>query len=135
MRANRTRSVVLPDSGRAAQVARTTVTELLTESGLTDPDVAYTAVLLASELAANAWRHARTATGGERRFHLEACLSAATLRVRVSDSDHAAPALRPATVSDTDGRGLNLIQALAKEWGVTPTPGGKSVWFVLDLPG
>jgi hypothetical protein len=33
----------------------------------------------------------------------------------------------------TSGRGLSLVDALASEWGVHPSPPGKTVWFELRL--
>jgi anti-sigma regulatory factor (Ser/Thr protein kinase) len=46
--------------------------------------------------------------------------------------------LRPATTGPDlllaeGGRGLQLIEALADEWGVIAITGGKQVWFRLDL--
>lgn len=132
----RKRSVVLPDSATAAGAARAVVESLLLEHGVNpEDDNAYTAKLLASELAANAFQHARGGALARRHFRLEASVSGSTLRVRVTDTDSTVPAPRVADLWQTSGRGLRLVQALAKEWGVLPTPAGKAVWFVLDLAG
>jgi hypothetical protein len=37
-------------------------------------------------------------------------------------------------VDDEHGRGLLLVSLMAKRWGTRPTPHGKAVWCVLDLP-
>jgi hypothetical protein len=37
-------------------------------------------------------------------------------------------------VDDEHGRGLLLVSLVAKRWATRPTPGGKAVWCVLDLP-
>jgi serine phosphatase RsbU (regulator of sigma subunit)/anti-sigma regulatory factor (Ser/Thr protein kinase) len=53
------------------------------------------------------------------------------VRVEVEDASRAFPVLsRPSTDTMT-GRGLSLVAALAREWGVTESPGGKVVWAEL----
>lgn len=84
------------------------------------------AILLTSELVSNAVRHAGTRvivnfdTGGH------------TLRVEVADSVERPPQPRQADPLAEGGRGLELVDALAANWGVDGRPGGKSVWFELD---
>ncbi|MFB8239426.1 ATP-binding protein [Kitasatospora purpeofusca] len=92
-----------------------------------------TALLLLSELATNACRHA----DAPRDRHLLvgcAVLDDLTLRIEVSDADPRLPTPRPAGPEDECGRGLELVAALATTWGAHPRgPGriGKTVWFEL----
>lgn len=86
-----------------------------------DPDEA--AVLLTSEIVANAVRHAATACAV--RVDLEGDL----LRVEVADGSPALPRLRTPAASDLGGRGLVLVESFARHWGAEPTSTGKVVWF------
>ncbi|MFJ1705598.1 PAS domain S-box protein [Kitasatospora sp. NPDC088346] len=86
-----------------------------------------TACLLSSELIANAVRHARGPIG--LRLHR----TAGELTVEVADASPALPAPRIADCSSEDGRGLSLVEALARSWGTRPTGTGKTVWFTLPL--
>ncbi|MFF2212174.1 ATP-binding protein [Streptomyces antibioticus] len=54
-----------------------------------------------------------------------------TVRIEVTDRSPARPVKREPGESETGGRGLALVEALALDWGVTPRPVGKSVWAVL----
>jgi anti-sigma regulatory factor (Ser/Thr protein kinase) len=51
--------------------------------------------------------------------------------VRVEVHDHSSrPPLRRLALPDAEsGRGLALVEALSKRWGVQPEEGGKAVWF------
>lgn len=96
----------------------------------TDPlagDVAETVALMVSELATNSVQHADTAfvVGVE---HAEG-----VLRVEVSDESPGEPLVRSPAPSQTTGRGLWIVAALADSWGVTDAGAGsgKTVWFTL----
>jgi hypothetical protein len=81
--------------------------------------------LLLSELATNAVVHARSG------FEVSASLNG-TLRVAVADADaEGRPIVRASLPTAERGRGLALVTALSARWGVTPTEGGKQVWFEL----
>jgi hypothetical protein len=57
-------------------------------------------------------------------------LTGAIARVEVTDRSEAAPVPRRSSVDDDSGRGLALVQALARRWGTSRQPGGgKTVWF------
>ncbi|WP_327680839.1 ATP-binding protein [Kitasatospora sp. NBC_00458] len=89
------------------------------------------ALLLLSELATNACRHADAPRD---RLILVGCsvLDGSTLRIEVSDADPRLPVPRRAGPEDETGRGLELVAALATAWGAHPRgPGhiGKTVWF------
>ena len=86
-------------------------------------------MLLANELVTNAIVHAHT----ELRLRLE--LRGDWLHIAVRD--HNPRLLRLVTVPDAEaegGRGLWLVDQLARAWGVQPHPGGgKVVWCTLKL--
>jgi hypothetical protein len=53
----------------------------------------------------------------------------------VADSSEEPPAPRDAAPEDTSGRGLHLVEAMARAWGVErEREDGKIVWFELDVP-
>jgi anti-sigma regulatory factor (Ser/Thr protein kinase) len=85
------------------------------------------AELMTSELATNSVRHARSD------FELAIHRSRDEIRVEVSDHGEGRPVLRSPTVRDQSGRGLQIVQALAEDWGIAPSPNGKLVWFTLPL--
>jgi anti-sigma regulatory factor (Ser/Thr protein kinase) len=85
------------------------------------------AELMTSELATNSVRHARS------EFELAIHLSREEIRVEVSDHGQGRPVLRSPTAREHSGRGLQIVQALAEDWGVAPSPNGKLVWFTLPL--
>lgn len=86
------------------------------------------AVLVVDELVTNALLHARTP------FDVEVQLRPHALLVAVADDSPDAPDPRSATVDAENGRGLALVDAVARSWGVLPRLGGKVVWAVLDGP-
>jgi anti-sigma regulatory factor (Ser/Thr protein kinase) len=83
------------------------------------------AELLTTELVANVARHAVTSVD------VNVLWDDPTLRVEVHDASSDLPALVDEPGED-GGYGLRLISALAREWGVTRTDGGKAVWFRVD---
>ena len=87
------------------------------------------AVLVASELAANAVTHADSG------FRIRISLAPTTLRIDVSDSGEGTPEPQRLSISEEHGRGLHLIDALTTAWGLDDAPGiGKVVWAELALP-
>jgi anti-sigma regulatory factor (Ser/Thr protein kinase) len=82
-----------------------------------------TAALLVSELASNAVRHAATP------FHVLVGRSEHTVEVAVCDSGAGVPAVRDPDA--TGGRGLTIVEAFARDWGVHRQRGGKAVYFHL----
>ena len=92
-------------------------------------NICATAALLTSELVTNAIRY-----GGSRAV-LEAMSPGGLLRVSVRDDNPALPVvgLHPSLTAES-GRGLQLVNALADDWGVEDVDGGgKAVWFELRL--
>jgi hypothetical protein len=87
-----------------------------------------TAVLLASELVTNAVR------AGCRHLGLRLAVHRAEVRVAIDDDAGGVPRPRLAGIDDVGGRGLTIVGALSRGWGVEPTAAGKSVWADIDLP-
>ncbi|MGW7417602.1 ATP-binding SpoIIE family protein phosphatase [Streptomyces sp. NPDC054863] len=84
--------------------------------------------LLVSEVVTNAVRYA------ERPVTLR-LLRTDVLRCEVGDDSPQLPRQRRARDTDEGGRGLFLVNRLAKKWGATRLSSGKVVWFELALPG
>jgi anti-sigma regulatory factor (Ser/Thr protein kinase) len=86
------------------------------------------AALIVSELATNAIRHARQG------FTVRVQTTATELRAEVTDAGQGVPRPRSPEPLDPTGRGLQIVDSLAQDWGVRArTGGGKTVWFTLDL--
>lgn len=60
-------------------------------------------------------------------------LAGRRLRSVVADGSRRVPVPRRTEANDPTGRGLQLVEVLAEEWGVETTAGGKAVWFEVDL--
>jgi hypothetical protein len=84
------------------------------------------AVLLASELVANAIRHQAGETA-----ELVIDGTCGQLRVDVHDTSGALPVPMDAPADAEGGRGLMLVAALSTDWGFYRTPAGKAVYFTL----
>ena len=86
-------------------------------------------MLLTSELATNAVRHAGTD------FTVTVVLEDGVLAVSVADRS-SSPAVASSGMPGTgvrSGRGLVLVSTYATEWGVDLTADGKVVWFTMVL--
>ena len=116
----------LPGEATSAAEARRFVAARLAEAGL--DEVVDTAVLLVSELVANAVLHAHTDLVVVVRIDEE------LITVEVHDGSAGAPAPKHYSSLSGTGRGLVLVEALADGWGMEPTHGGKFVWFELRRP-
>ncbi|OIK05445.1 ATP-binding protein [Streptomyces monashensis] len=97
------------------------------------PDRAEDVRLCVSELATNALVHG-TAPGHGFLVKLDA--DEEVVRLEVHDSRRQHPEARQAAGTDTSGRGLILVNALADGWGVEErTPFGKIVWSCFKATG
>ncbi|QMU70249.1 ATP-binding protein [Streptacidiphilus sp. P02-A3a] len=98
--------------------------------GLTE-ETAATLELLVTELVANAIQHGEVTSGT-----VEVGVAARPGRVLVvaSDSSRVVPRARGAGGTEESGRGMQLIEALADDWGCELRATGKDVWLVLSLP-
>jgi PAS domain S-box-containing protein len=62
---------------------------------------------------------------------LAVLVDASGLRVEVADSDTHVPMISSYDAMSSTGRGLQLVDQLADQWGVESRPGGKVMWFHL----
>jgi anti-sigma regulatory factor (Ser/Thr protein kinase) len=86
-----------------------------------------TATLAVSELVTNALRHGQGDSVG-----LRVTRSDDELRIEVTDGNSTPARLSEAGEAAENGRGLLLIAALAKEWGVSPD--GRMTWCSFAIP-
>lgn len=114
-----------PDEG-ATRAARRFLRERLTAVPVPEPPLE-DGLLLASELVTNAVLHART------EIDLRYVVERTSVRIEVEDGNTRHPIAVATPADATSGRGLGLVHALAKKWGVDGTDDGKIVWFELPI--
>ena len=117
----------LPAGPLSARAARQFVQAGLAAKGLRSDD----AELVTSELVTNVARH----VGAD--FVLELKINGC-VRIEVADASRAIPAVADVDVEAERGRGLFIVAALARAWGVAATARGKRIWVELEaepLPG
>jgi anti-sigma regulatory factor (Ser/Thr protein kinase) len=91
------------------------------------------AALVVSELLSNAIRHAQPLPGASLQVAWE--VDEGAIEVAVSDGgSHATPRPTHASVSAVGGRGLDIVEFLARTWGVRTDAAGLTVWAVLAAP-
>src|SRR5215471_8796673 len=88
-------------------------------------------ILCLSELAANAVLHSSSRRPGGTFTVRIGSRPGADIRLEVEDDG--GPWLAPAP-DPGSGRGLDIIGALAAEWGVATSPRGRTVWARFDCP-
>ena len=72
---------------------------------------------------------------GDKEFTLRLRRGAESVWVEVFDQDLRLPRIRSAGENDEGGRGLYLVDQLARRWGSRPTREGKAVWFEIPIGG
>lgn len=120
-----TNTLELPAEAGSVALARRFVAERLL--GRCPPALVDDVTLVTSELATNAILHAASSFG-------------VTLRnddgqviLEIRDRSRRGPVPSDQTMLGTHGRGLAIVTALARDWGVTLDPaGGKAVWASFD---
>jgi anti-sigma regulatory factor (Ser/Thr protein kinase) len=117
-------STVFPSVAPSPAGARRFVAAALRRWDCSD-DFVELVLLLTSELVTNAYRHARTET------HVLVRFDGASVRIEVRDVGSGQPELRPVDTDRVDGRGLQIVDALADRWGYDSDDGGTAVWFEL----
>jgi anti-sigma regulatory factor (Ser/Thr protein kinase) len=114
-----------PERPESVTAARRFATEVLQDA---PAQVVATVELLVSELATNCIRHTDSA------FDLMIAKTAREIRVEATDYDVGEPTMRTPKATDTNGRGLRIVDALASSWGVEHRPShGKTVWFTIAV--
>ncbi len=81
--------------------------------------------MVVGELAANAYVHARSP------FTVSLTGLYDLVSIEVADESTEVPMLLADDVDSTHGRGLLIVDALARAWGSRPTDCGKVVWAEL----
>lgn len=119
--------LTLPAELRSIRAARLFVAERCVAARLTD-EQCDDALLLTSELVTNAILHGRS----------EVCVEVQErgrlMRISVFDENSRHPQPVAEDPDALDGRGLALVDALARSWGVEDRRLGKAVWFELARP-
>ena len=115
-----------PNDTASVREARRYVLEVL---GAIAQPAADAIALMVSELATNAVRHTSS------RFTVVADRTEEQIRVAITDDGSGSPVVRTPRPADTSGRGLQIVEELASEWGVVPSVDGtgKTVWFAVAL--
>ena len=114
--------VFLPVPEAVAAVRRF-VTEVLTR--WREHDLVTDATLVASELATNAVLHASSPF----RVSVDRSVGVICISIQDSTSDPAEP--QDASHHDGSGRGMLIVEAIARRWGSDSLPTGKVVWAEL----
>lgn len=84
--------------------------------------------IVVDELATNAVLHARSD------FTVRVSLEGRSMLVEVSDANPRSPEPAVPTTAALSGRGLVMVDRLARSWGVrSQAPRGKTVWAELDV--
>lgn len=119
----------LPAQPAAVGTARRVVRDLLTAWGVPD-GTRDDAVLVTSELVTNALVHT---AGGRIACRLHGTADRIRIEVEDQDGGPTLPTALRAGPDDQHGRGLLLVDALSRDWGVTPLTGrpAQVVWAEL----
>lgn len=117
-----TSTIVLKPDSHAPSVARQYVED---HSDHLPAELIADAQLLVSEIVTNALRHGRGA------ITLRVRLDEPRLGIAVTDEGPGVPTQRDPGIEEASGRGLLIVDAVARAWGVDSVPGadGKTVWF------
>lgn len=106
--------------------ARRRLAEQLRLWGIAESD-SESVLLVANELVANAVDHAHTD------FELAVSFDGTAVLVEVHDLSMLEPCLQPINPTAARGRGLQMVNALAKSWSCIREAGGKTVQAVIVL--
>ena len=120
-----TAEIELPNLAEAAGRARKFVVGQLAALAIVDgEDVVERLKLVVSEFVTNVFDHTVADS-----LILTLSWTADGFRASVLDTYDGTPSVQPGDDSRESGRGLQLVDALADDWGVKPaSPSGKEVW-------
>ncbi|MEU8825772.1 ATP-binding protein [Streptomyces sp. NPDC048636] len=128
--ASHTSRLGLAGTVRPVTAARRHVHDTLRCWGLTGA-VLDDALLVASELVANAEQHA---AGGGGPLEMRLTFRTGHVIIAVSDAESRRPVCHPADGGAESGRGLAIVRALAQALGCRVGAGRKTVWARLTVP-
>lgn len=113
----------------AARETRHWAVDLVKEHGA-KASAARTVELLVSEVVTNAVKYGAVADA----IAVSLRCTDGSVTIRVSDDSTVRPVVRRARPSDLGGRGMELVERLADDWGVdVDARRGKTVWFRVAL--
>lgn len=110
----------LPDTKSAPSAARAFVRAHLAERA--GSDLADAVGLCVSELVTNAVDHAQPP------FRLRIGSRGPFVRIELDDATVEAPVVLAPSLSRERGRGMLIVNRLARSWGIESLPAGKTVW-------
>ncbi len=116
-----TADIPLPADLTIGQVVRRVIRDRVGDWGLSD-DLAYRAMMVATELASNAVLHAAPP------YILRLSRDGQRVRIAIEDSWGLTPTLRHYDDMALTGRGLRLVAECSTRWGVRGREAGKEVW-------
>jgi anti-sigma regulatory factor (Ser/Thr protein kinase) len=119
-------TTVFPAAPPSAANARRFVGGALERWGVPE-EVTEVGLLLTSELVTNSYRHASCDA------QVSVVRRPGMFRVEVRDSGGGRVQRRALDPTQPDGRGLNIVDALATRWGSAASESGTLVWFELPL--
>ena len=124
-------TLVLPYAPTSAAVARAAVQNALMRRGVI-PRRSEDAALVVSELVGNSLRHAQARADGT--LLVSWRLTSDEIVVEVTDGGSGEPVMQTADADAAEGRGLVVIDALARRWGTRYDATGTTVWAALRMP-
>jgi anti-sigma regulatory factor (Ser/Thr protein kinase) len=119
-----TRSAHLPSTVEAGPAIRAFVRLALARSAADD---VYVVEVLTTELVSNVVCHVGSP------MVVRVIRDGSAVRVEVDDASDEPPVLLDPGAGSEHGRGLLLVDSLARDWGWTAREQGKTVWFVIDV--
>ncbi len=123
------RSRLLPRAVESVGAARRLLARDLDELGI-EGVLRDDALMVLSELFTNSVRYGRPLSHGQIRVAWS--VQPRRIELRVTDGGGVShPRVRHAGSTEIGGRGLEIVDALAQEWGVAPAEAGVTVWAVL----